>query len=150
MKKIIHIFITFFAIFSSISVFFAQETFANGTNCVEQVQNASKTSGTISISNMISECSKQSNGISPDGGSKNVSGIKEKVTEMSKWALGFAALFAVGAIVFAGIQYTTAYGNTERLEKAKKTGIFAAIGLMVALLSYSIVDAVVKIIFSVQ
>ncbi len=59
----------------------------------------------------------------------------------------YAALFAVGAIVIAGVMYTTAYGDESKLGKAKKIVIFACLGLIIALASYSLVNAVIYIIY---
>lgn len=61
--------------------------------------------------------------------------------------LRYAALFAVGAIVYAGVLYTTAYGDGEKLKRAKDIVIFACIGLFLTLVSYSIVNWVLQIIY---
>lgn len=76
--------------------------------------------------------------------------MKQRIQELSLRALEFAGLFAVGAFVWAGIQYTTAYNDSGKLESAKKTGIFAAIGLILALASYSIVNAVLYFMFTMK
>lgn len=44
--------------------------------------------------------------------------------------IAFGALFAIGAIVFSGIRYTTSYGDEEKIKKAKSTAIYALIGLV--------------------
>jgi hypothetical protein len=41
--------------------------------------------------------------------------------------IAFGALFAIGALVFTGIQYTMSYGDDEKIKKAKTTGIYALI-----------------------
>lgn len=89
---------------------------------------------------MLHDC--QTQGVKV-GEVKNAEGIKEYVTKIAVQSLGFAGLFAVGAIVWAGIQYTTAYGDSSKLESAKKTAIFASIGLVVALISFSLVNAII-------
>jgi predicted acyltransferase len=45
-----------------------------------------------------------------------------------------AALF----IVYGGITYTTSSGNPERMDKAKRTIIFAVVGLVICVAGYSI------------
>lgn len=77
-----------------------------------------------------------------------ITSIKEQIQKISTQALQFAGLFAVGALVWSGIQYTIAYGDSSRLESAKKTAIFSIIGLVVALASYSLVNAVLYFLFS--
>lgn len=94
----------------------------------------------------------QSKGIAakPANGKNGIGGIRDQVRVISAQALTYAGLFAVGALVFAGILYTTAYGDSSRLEKAKKTAIFACIGLLVALASYSLVNAVITFLFALK
>ena len=41
--------------------------------------------------------------------------IKDFVAKVADGVLGFAALFAVGALVFSGIRYTTAYGDDQKI-----------------------------------
>ncbi|MBP9779441.1 hypothetical protein KBD33_02325 [Candidatus Gracilibacteria bacterium] len=74
-------------------------------------------------------------------------GVREMVTKVAKTALGFAALFAIGAIVWSGIQYTTSYGDDEKIKKAKSTATFALIGLIIALTSFSLVSILVNFIY---
>ncbi len=59
---------------------------------------------------------------------KNLSGI-----------LGSASLFF---LIFGGVQYLTAYNNTDRANNAKNTIVYAIIGLCIGILSYSIVNII--------
>ena len=52
------------------------------------------------------------------------------------------AAAAVIVIIFAGIFYTTSGGDAAAITKAKNTLLYAVIGLVVALLSYAIVNFV--------
>ena len=61
-------------------------------------------------------------------------GIKELVKNVAGRAIQFAALFAIWAIVWSGIRYTTSYGDDEKVKKAKSTAIYALIWLILALL----------------
>ncbi len=54
---------------------------------------------------------------------------------------GFALLF----VIIGGIQMLTAYGNDEKITTAKKTLTWALAGLLIAILSYSIVQILVSI-----
>ncbi len=75
-------------------------------------------------------------------------GVKELVKNVAGKALTFAALFAVGAIVWSGIRYTTSYGDDEKVKKAKSTAIYALIWLILALTAFSLVDILVTFVYS--
>lgn len=62
--------------------------------------------------------------------------------------IGMVGGLSVFMLILAGILYITAYGNDERLAKAKKTAIWAVIGLLITLFSYTIVQIIAKIPFS--
>jgi len=62
------------------------------------------------------------------------------IVKYVNFLLPYLTLAAFLAFVYAGILYVTAYGNDENLEKAKKIMIYAAIGLIVVIASYSIVN----------
>lgn len=142
MKKIFIAFIfSIFLVLSSIHIVTAQvQTSTAGCKIPENVSAENMTQ-------FFEQC--QSKGVSakPASGKKDIDGIRDQVQKISAQALTYAGLFAVGALVFAGILYTTAYGDSSRLEKAKKTAIFACIGLFVALASYSLVNAVLYFLF---
>lgn len=56
--------------------------------------------------------------------------IKSLLSSVGEKVIAFGALFAIGAIVFSGIRYTTSYGDDEKVKKAKTTAIYALIGLV--------------------
>ena len=58
-------------------------------------------------------------------------------------ALIVLGMIAVLMIVIGGIRYTTSNGNSSQIKEAKDTIMYAIIGLVVAILSYSIVNFVV-------
>ena len=70
------------------------------------------------------------------------------ITSIAEKVIAFGALFAIGAIVFSGIQYTTSYGDDEKVKKAKTTGIYALIGLLLLLLAFPLVNIVIRFIYS--
>lgn len=86
-------------------------------------------------------------GIPPDMAGDGVTSIKEVVISFAEKAIAFGALFAIGAIVFSGIQYTISYGDDEKVKKAKSTGIFAIIWLVLLLTAFSLVEIVVNFIY---
>lgn len=59
--------------------------------------------------------------------------------------LGLAAAASVVFIIVGGIQMHLAFGNEEALGKAKKTVIWAVVGLVVCILSVTIVQIITKI-----
>ncbi len=75
-------------------------------------------------------------------------GIKELIVSVSRTILQFGALFAIGAIVYAGIRYTTSGGDEEKLKWAKNTVIYAAIGLILILTAFPLVNLIVEFIYS--
>lgn len=54
--------------------------------------------------------------------------------------IGVAGLISVVYIVVGGIQYMTSSGDSNKTEKAKKTILYALIGLIVCALSFAIVN----------
>lgn len=59
--------------------------------------------------------------------------------------IGIAGGLALLFVIIGGIQILTAYGNDERITAAKKTLTWALAGLVIAILSYSIVQIIVSI-----
>lgn len=53
-------------------------------------------------------------------------------------------------VVISGIQYLTSYGNDEKMKQATKSLTFSVIGLLLALLAWSIVSIVSNISFGGQ
>jgi hypothetical protein len=85
-------------------------------------------------------------GVEELGGALRGSGIAETETfadlvfKYVNFALPYLALAAFLGFVYAGFLYVTAYGNDEQIQKSKKIMIYAVIGLIVVILSYSIVQ----------
>ncbi len=53
--------------------------------------------------------------------------------------LRLAALVAIGYIIYGGIQYVVAQGESDKLKKARQTIINALIGLAIAIMSTGLV-----------
>jgi hypothetical protein len=66
--------------------------------------------------------------------------IGDLILKYVNFALPYLALAAFIGFVYAGFLYVTAYGNEEQIQKSKKILIYAVIGLIVVILSYSIVQ----------
>ena len=54
--------------------------------------------------------------------------------------IAVSGLIAVIFVVIGGINYMTSAGDSNKLEKAKKTILYACIGMIVAVLSFAIVN----------
>ena len=63
------------------------------------------------------------------------------------YTLRLAIALSVGAIIIGGYQYLTAYGNTEQHETARKTIMYAIVGLVLSITSYGIVKILTNINF---
>lgn len=74
--------------------------------------------------------------------------MKQLVVDVAKKILQFGALFAVGAIVFSGIRYTTSAGDDEKLKSAKNIATYAIIGLLLLLTAFPLVDILIGFVYS--
>lgn len=75
-------------------------------------------------------------------------GVKQLVVKIAERVLQFGALFAIGAIVWSGIKYTTSAGDDEQTKSAKNTLIYAIVGLLLLLTAFPLVDIIVRFIYS--
>jgi hypothetical protein len=70
----------------------------------------------------------------------------ETFVNIISWSLNILLITGILAALFfliwGGISWVTSGGNTEKLEKARKTLIYAIIGLIVILLSFIILQTV--------
>lgn len=67
---------------------------------------------------------------------------KNLLPNIAKTVTGLAITLSVIFIIFGAIQLLTAYGNEEKLGNAKKTIMFALVGLGISLLSFAIVQII--------
>jgi len=67
------------------------------------------------------------------------------IVNITNWVLGFVAILAVLFLIWGGLQYLTAQGNEEQVEKAKNTITYALLGLVVAGIAYAAVVVVVNV-----
>lgn len=72
----------------------------------------------------LQECSQignASNGAVDPAIGNAADSIKTLITQVATNVIRFGALFAIGAIVWSGIQYNISYGDDEKVKKAKTT-----------------------------
>jgi type IV secretory pathway VirB2 component (pilin) len=68
--------------------------------------------------------------------------LGQNITTIINYFLGILGLIAVAFLIYAGVMMVTAGGNEEQINKAKKIITYAVIGIVIILLSYSIVTFV--------
>ena len=65
--------------------------------------------------------------------------FNELVENVLNWALGIAGSIALLMMIAGGIMYATAAGSEEKLKSAKKVISYAILGVVIVLLSYSMI-----------
>lgn len=77
-------------------------------------------------------------------GTGGTTSITDGIVKLIQLFLSFMGLLLVIIIMYAGFTWMTSMGNEEKTEKAKKTLTGAIIGIILILLSYSIVNFVIQ------
>lgn len=70
--------------------------------------------------------------------------LGQNITNIINYFLGLLGLIAVAFLIYAGILMVTAGGNEEQVGKARKIIMYAVVGIVIILLSYTIVTFVTK------
>jgi len=79
-----------------------------------------------------------------EGGTRNIF-INRILPYLAIGMIGMGGGMALLFIIIGGVRFATSYGNEENIKKAKEQVIYAIVGFLVALLSYTIVTAVTRI-----
>lgn len=74
------------------------------------------------------------------GDTTEAEGIAKRIINIFLYAIG---ILSVVMIIFGGLKYVTSRGDPEMVKSAKNTLLYAVIGLIVALLSFAIVNFVI-------
>jgi hypothetical protein len=82
----------------------------------------------------------------PDASSENE--VRQIIVDIIAAVLNFLALIAVIVIIIAGIRLIVSQGEDEQKDKAKKTILYAIIGLVVVLFARIIVSLVTVYLFN--
>ena len=77
------------------------------------------------------------------GGTDNKTDAKGFIGNIIKTMLFAVGVLAVIVIIFAGLTFVVSAGNSQTIQKARTTIIYAVVGLVVSILSYAIVNFVV-------
>ena len=83
-----------------------------------------------------------------DGG--NVKSLPDVVLIILNIVIGLVGFIAVIFIIIGGISYMTSSGESAKVEKAKKTILYAVIGLVICILASAIVNFTIAAINNAQ
>ncbi|MEI6040147.1 MAG: hypothetical protein WCP93_02225 [Candidatus Berkelbacteria bacterium] len=75
----------------------------------------------------------------------DVSKVENFATNVIQVLTVLAGLLAAGFFVMGGINYITSSGNPEHLDRAKKTIIYSAIGLAIAIAAFVLSNIVTQL-----
>lgn len=84
--------------------------------------------------------------IGPPYGASGPQNINELIGNITTWVLGIAGGIAILFIILAGLRYITAHGASKQTEAAKTALTNAIIGLVIVVLSYTIVMIVIGVL----
>lgn len=68
--------------------------------------------------------------------------INDFVKNIIQILTGIASLIAVAFIVIGGLHYITSSGNPEHLDRAKRTIMYASLGLVITIAAFAITNTV--------
>ena len=85
--------------------------------------------------------------ISTSNNNLNSNNLMTTLNTIINVVIGIIGFVAVMVIILGGVQYTTSAGDSGKVKKAKDTIMYGIIGLIVALMAYSIVNFILSNIF---
>jgi hypothetical protein len=91
-----------------------------------------------------SPASQIQDGVDKAGGAGETSNLGSRIKTIVNILLYILGAIAVVMIVIGGVRYTTSNGDSSAITSAKNTILYAVIGLIVAILAYSIVNFVLS------
>lgn len=115
------------------------------------VSESDLTDSSVSIGDMLRPCrptwvittdSTDSKDFKIDGGAR------ERIIAIANQIILAGSLLAVWAIVYAAILYTIAAWDDEKIKKAKGSLKFGIIGFVMMLISFPLVNAIIKLFYS--
>lgn len=78
---------------------------------------------------------------------ENSGSVIPTVVTVINFAIGIVGIVAVAMMVIAGVGFTTSAGDPAKAKKARDTMLYAVVGLIVAILSWAIVNFVLSGVF---
>ena len=79
----------------------------------------------------------------PGSGNSGTGGANSAVPVIKNIVFAIFGITAVLIIVIAGFQYILSQGDSQKVARAKDTIIYAVVGLIITMISYSIVTFVI-------
>ena len=76
----------------------------------------------------------------------NADSFTELFVGIANWVAGFVAALAVLVVVIGGLQYMISGGNEEKTKAARRTIQWALIGLIIVLMSWSLLQTLLTIL----
>ncbi len=73
------------------------------------------------------------------------SSLKQIIVTGINWLLGFLGLIAIIMVIYGGFLYLTSGGDDAAASKGRTVILYAIIGIVIILLSYAIVNTVIRI-----
>lgn len=77
-------------------------------------------------------------------GTGGATDVKALALTVVNYFLGFLGLIAVIMVIYGGVTYVISAGNDDAIGNAKKIIMYALVGIIVILLSFVVVNAVLK------
>ena len=78
--------------------------------------------------------------------SGTVDTFSEGIVVVIRYLLSIAGIITLTFMVISGVKYMVSFGNEEKMKSAKDALFSSATGLAIALLSYVILEAIVRIL----
>lgn len=94
----------------------------------------------VSAVEVFDQCEDLQDNAVCDGQNDSATNMIQIVINTALLVLGMVAVIV---IIVGGIRYSTSSGNSTHVKEAKDTIIYAVVGLVVAVISYSIVNFVI-------
>ncbi len=76
-----------------------------------------------------------------------INGVQNLVDTIINWLLGLASLIVILFLIIGGVMYFGSSGDEERINQAKKIITYTIVGLIIILISYSVFNVLVKMIW---
>ena len=70
--------------------------------------------------------------------------LTEVVKQIANAVIGVLGIVCVVVMIIGGVNYMTSSGDTSKVEKGKKTILYATIGLAICVLAFAIVNFVIN------
>ncbi len=67
------------------------------------------------------------------------------IVNIIRWIMGIVGLICVIMIIYGGVTYATAAGVEERIETGKKILLWAIVGLVIAILAFTLARTIVDL-----